>query len=60
MAQLGPDADIVCWSVSKYLKEYFEQQQIKHVKCAPFHPMTQGKIERYHRWTCYECSIGST
>lgn len=35
--------------VSKYLKEYFHQQDIKHVKCAPFHPMTQGKIERYHR-----------
>jgi transposase InsO family protein len=35
--------------VSKYLKEYFDQQEIRHVKCAPHHPMTQGKIERYHR-----------
>jgi transposase InsO family protein len=35
--------------VSKYLREYFDKQEIVHVKCAPFHPMTQGKIERYHR-----------
>jgi putative transposase len=35
--------------VSKYLKEYFQDQNIKHIKCAPYHPMTQGKIERYHR-----------
>jgi len=27
--------------VSKYLREYFDRQEIKHVKCAPFHPMTQ-------------------
>ncbi len=46
--------------VSKYLKEYFKEQNIRHTRCAPHHPMTQGKIERYHRWTCYECSIGST
>jgi transposase InsO family protein len=45
--------------VSNYLKEYFKEQEIKHVKCDPFHPMTQGKIERHHRWTCYKCSIGS-
>lgn len=25
------------------------QHGIEHVRCAPFHPMTQGKIERYHR-----------
>jgi transposase InsO family protein len=35
--------------VSKHLREYFGKQEIEHVKCAPFHPMTQGKIERYHR-----------
>jgi len=35
--------------VSKHLREYFDKQEIKHVKCAPYHPMTQGKIERYHR-----------
>lgn len=35
--------------VSKYLKAFFQQQEIQHVKCAPHHPMTQGKIERYHR-----------
>lgn len=35
--------------VSRYLKAYFQQEEIQHVKCAPHHPMTQGKIERYHR-----------
>ncbi len=34
----GPDADIVCWSVSKYLKEYFQEQNIHHTRCAPHHP----------------------
>jgi transposase InsO family protein len=35
--------------VSKYLKQYFLSQDIRHVRSAPHHPMTQGKIERYHR-----------
>ncbi|MFC5537759.1 IS3 family transposase [Rhodocytophaga aerolata] len=35
--------------VGKYLREYFDKQHIQHIKCAPHHPMTQGKIERYHR-----------
>jgi putative transposase len=35
--------------VSKHLQRYFESQSIKHVRSAPLHPMTQGKIERYHR-----------
>lgn len=35
--------------VSRYLKEYLKEEGIDHVRCAPHHPMTQGKIERYHR-----------
>jgi putative transposase len=35
--------------VSRYLKEYLKGEGIDHVRSAPFHPMTQGKIERYHR-----------
>jgi len=31
------------------LKEYLSQEGIRHIHCKPFHPMTQGKIERYHR-----------
>ena len=35
--------------VSGELKEYLKGRGIKHVRGAPYHPMTQGKIERYHR-----------
>lgn len=35
--------------VSKQLKAYFKSEDIRHVRSAPQHPMTQGKIERYHR-----------
>lgn len=35
--------------VSRHLKEYLQGEGIDHVRCAPYHPMTQGKIERYHR-----------
>ena len=35
--------------LSKELKDYLEDRQIGHTRGAPFHPMTQGKIERYHR-----------
>jgi transposase InsO family protein len=35
--------------VSWALKEYLEEVGIRHIRGKPFHPMTQGKIERYHR-----------
>ncbi len=35
--------------VSQHLKGYLKGERINHIRCAPFHPMTQGKIERYHR-----------
>jgi putative transposase len=35
--------------VSKALGDYLEEQRIGHTRGKPFHPMTQGKIERYHR-----------
>jgi transposase InsO family protein len=31
------------------LKDYLAQQGISHTRGRPYHPMTQGKIERYHR-----------
>ena len=31
------------------LADYLETHQIAHTRGAPYHPMTQGKIERYHR-----------
>ena len=35
--------------ISKDLKSYLEEWQMQHIRSAPYHPMTQGKIERYHR-----------
>jgi putative transposase len=35
--------------ISKELSEYLEKHDIKHTRGAPYHPQTQGKIERYHR-----------
>lgn len=35
--------------VSRHLQVYFQKEKIQHVRGAPLHPMTQGKIERYHR-----------
>ena len=35
--------------VSKALGQYLETKGITHTRGKPYHPMTQGKIERYHR-----------
>ena len=35
--------------VAHDLKEYLRQHGMEHTRGAPYHPMTQGKIERYHR-----------
>ncbi|MCE1165709.1 MAG: integrase core domain-containing protein [Bacteroidetes bacterium] len=35
--------------ISSKLKEYLEEQEMSHTRGAPYHPQTQGKIERYHR-----------
>jgi putative transposase len=35
--------------VSSQLRDYLSEQGMTHTRGAPYHPMTQGKIERYHR-----------
>ena len=35
--------------VSEALANYLAKHNIHHVRGAPYHPQTQGKIERYHR-----------
>jgi len=35
--------------ISGELKSWLKQREMEHTRGAPYHPMTQGKIERYHR-----------
>lgn len=35
--------------ISGELKQYLADQGLTHTRGKPYHPMTQGKIERYHR-----------
>ena len=35
--------------ISGELAEWMEKQKMEHVRGAPFHPQTQGKIERWHQ-----------
>ena len=35
--------------LSGELQKYLEKKEIIHTRGAPYHPMTQGKIERFHR-----------
>jgi len=34
---------------SKELKKFLKRNDIEHIRGAPYHPMTQGKTERWHR-----------
>lgn len=42
-------SDNVPCFVSSELKDYLSQHDMKHIRTRTYHPMTQGKIERYHR-----------
>jgi putative transposase len=35
--------------VSGELRDYLKEREMMHTRGAPYHPQTQGKIERYHR-----------
>ena len=35
--------------VSGELRTFLQAKKMEHTRSAPYHPMTQGKIERYHR-----------
>jgi putative transposase len=35
--------------ISEELAEWLEEQRMSHVRGAPYHPQTQGKIERWHQ-----------
>jgi transposase InsO family protein len=35
--------------IAEELKRYLAQQAISYIRTKTYHPMTQGKIERYHR-----------
>ena len=33
---------------ARIFEEYLEMLHIRHIYCAPYHPQTNGKIERFH------------
>jgi len=35
--------------ISREFKKFIEEEDFGHVQGAPYHPQTQGKIERYQR-----------
>jgi putative transposase len=35
--------------IASELKKYLDEQQMRHIRTKTYHPMTQGKIERYFR-----------
>lgn len=35
--------------ISGQLEKYLQEKKIDHIRGRPYHPMTQGKIERFHR-----------
>jgi putative transposase len=35
--------------ISADLSEWLEDKKIEHIRGAPYHPQTQGKIERWHQ-----------
>jgi hypothetical protein len=41
------------------LREYLGDRKMAHTRGAPYHPQTQGKIERYHRtlWAKRHCRV---
>ena len=45
--RLLSDNDASC--VATDLAQWLDQQKMEHVRSAPYHPQTQGKIERWHQ-----------
>jgi len=35
--------------ISQKFGEFMDEEEMRHTRGAPYHPQTQGKIERYHR-----------
>jgi putative transposase len=47
---LSDDVDNGSCYISESLCPFLERRHMGHTRSAPYHPTTQGKIERYHRF----------
>jgi putative transposase len=45
----GQRHPITAPATSRRLAKWLDGQNMEHVRGAPYHPMTQGKIERWHQ-----------
>ena len=44
--------------VSRAFRDYLGRVGIKHILAAPFHPQTNGKLERYHQTLKRDVNLG--
>ena len=49
MAEQKASVEATVRSIRRAARKKYTAEEIEHTHCAPYRPMTQGKIERYHR-----------
>src|SRR5713226_183366 len=45
---MGVDEGLAHGGLGSQVEDYLRALQIRHIYCAPHHPLTNGKLERFH------------